>query len=167
MPVNDWSRVNAGIFHAFHVSWIAEIQDALNNGGLPPNYYALAEQIAGSLGPDVLTLQASGSNGSAPSDRPSTGRIAAATVPPKVHFTYSSLMDEYVSKQKTIVIRHSSDDRVIALVEIVSPGHKASRDGIRAFVEKATEALWRGYHLLIVDLQPQGRRDPNGIHGAI
>jgi hypothetical protein len=26
MPVHDWTRVEAGIFHAFHVAWIPEIQ---------------------------------------------------------------------------------------------------------------------------------------------
>jgi len=34
-------------------------------------------------------------------------------------------------------------------------------------VDKAAAALWRGYHLLVLDLQPPGARDPQGIHGAI
>jgi hypothetical protein len=38
---------------------------------------------------------------------------------------------------------------------------------LKSFVEKAVEALYRGYHLLIVDLFPPGRRDPSGIHAAI
>src|SRR5260370_20169657 len=76
-------------------------------------------------------------------------------------------MDEYVLKRRTLVIRHSSDDRIIALIEIVSPGNKASRHALRSFVEKATEALYRSYHLLIVDLHLPTRRDPQGIHGAI
>src|SRR5207302_10526518 len=57
VPVHDWTRVDAGIFHDFHHAWIEEIKRALNRGLLPPDYYALAEQIAGGLGPDVLTLQ--------------------------------------------------------------------------------------------------------------
>jgi hypothetical protein len=76
-------------------------------------------------------------------------------------------MDDYVSKQRTLVIRHASDDRVIALLEIVSPGNKASRHALRSFVEKAAEALYRGYHLLLLDLFPPGPRDPQGIHGAV
>ena len=35
MPVHDWTRVEAGIFHAFHVAWVPEIQKALNGGLLP------------------------------------------------------------------------------------------------------------------------------------
>src|ERR687884_439463 len=30
MPVHDWTRVDAGIFHHFHHAWIAEISSALN-----------------------------------------------------------------------------------------------------------------------------------------
>src|SRR5262249_33665914 len=150
----------------FHAAWLIEIRNALNSGVLPSDYYALAEQIAGSLGPDVLTLQSNGVNGADLSSS-SSGKIAVALNPPKVRFTAATEMDEYVLKQKSLVIRHSSDDRIIALVEIVSPGNKASRHALRAFVEKAAEALYRGFHLLIIDLQPPGPRDPQGIHGAI
>ena len=57
MPIHDWTRVTAGTWHDFHLAWIAEIRNELNGGRLPPSYYAQAEQIAGPLGPDVLTLQ--------------------------------------------------------------------------------------------------------------
>ena len=46
MPVHDWTRVNAGIFHDFNHEWISTNKRALNSGLLPPEYYALAEQIA-------------------------------------------------------------------------------------------------------------------------
>ena len=166
MPIHDWSRVGDGTFHAFHVSWIGHIQEALNSGVLPSDYYAMAEQIVGPLGPDVLTLQSDGDSGSdLTGDH--NGSVALATVAPRVRFTAQTEMDDYVLKRRTIVIRHSSDDRIIALLEIVSPGNKSSRHAFRSFVEKATEALYRGYHLLIVDLHPPTRRDPQGIHGAI
>ena len=54
MPVHDWTRVFDGAFHAFHLAWIAEIQKALNNGILPPDYYAMAEQVAGPSGAGCL-----------------------------------------------------------------------------------------------------------------
>ena len=59
MPIHDWTRVEAGIFHHFHHRWITAISDTLNSGVLPPQYYALAEQEAAGFGPDVLTLQES------------------------------------------------------------------------------------------------------------
>ena len=58
MPIHDWPRVFDGAFHAFHHAWIAELQKALNSGILPPDYYALAEQVAGPTVPDALTLRA-------------------------------------------------------------------------------------------------------------
>ena len=57
MPVHDWTRVEAGILHAFHHEWISEISRALNRGILPPQYYALPEQVAAGFGPDVLALE--------------------------------------------------------------------------------------------------------------
>ena len=60
MPMHDWTRVEAGIYHDFHHEWISEIKRALNRGLLPEDYYALAEQQAAGFGPDVLTLQSRG-----------------------------------------------------------------------------------------------------------
>jgi hypothetical protein len=167
MPIHDWGRVSAGVFHDFHLVWIAEIRTILNSGVLPEGYYAMCEQIAGPVAPDVLTLESSGSNGP-PSASPSGGGpIALATATPRVRFTAETEMEQYAARQRVVTIRHSSDDRVIALVEIVSQGNKSSRHGIRSFVEKAAEALYRGLHLLILDLHQPGPRDPQGIHGAI
>ena len=168
MPVHDWTRVNAGIFHDFHHAWIEELKRALNHGLLPQSYYALAEQYAGGFGPDVLTLQhlqapevASDEVGPAGS-----GALALAP-PPKVRFTATTEMAHYVARQNSVVIRHVSGDRVVALVEVVSPGNKSSRHSLQSFIEKAANALFEGYHLLILDLNPPGPRDPQGIHGAI
>ncbi|HXG11422.1 MAG TPA: DUF4058 family protein [Gemmataceae bacterium] len=165
MPVHDWTRVDAGVFHDFHHSWIEEIKRALNRGLLPPDYYALAEQIAGGLGPDVLTLQGP-ANGPSTVGAP-TGGIALATAPPKVHYHARTEIDRYAAKAKAVVIRHTSNHRVVAVVEVVSPGDKNSRHGLRAFVDKAVELLRAGIHLLIVDLFPPGPRDPQGIHKVI
>ena len=57
MPMHEWTRVADGIFHAFHHDWITELSRALNSGLLPEDYYALPQQQAAGLGPDVLTLQ--------------------------------------------------------------------------------------------------------------
>ena len=55
----------------------------------------------------------------------------------------------------------------MAIIEIVSPGNKESRNAIRSFVEKAADFLNQGVNLLIVDLFPPGPRDPHGIHKVI
>jgi hypothetical protein len=76
-------------------------------------------------------------------------------------------MEFYRRKQNTVTVRHVSGDRIVAIVEVVSPGNKASRHALRSFVEKTGEMLDKRVHLLILDLNPPGPRDPHGIHGVI
>jgi hypothetical protein len=166
MPIHDWTRVDAGIFHHFHHGWIEEIARALNRGLLPRQYYALAEQITGILGPDVLTL-ARPISGSLEAEAGASNGIAVATAPPKARFHARTEVDEYAATAKTVVVRHRSGHQVIAMIEIVSPGNKSSQTAFRAFVFKADQALLAGIHLVIVDLFPPGPRDPHGIHRAI
>ena len=72
----------------------------------------------------------------------------------------------YAKRADRIVIRHGTG-RVVAIIEIVSPGTKDIRHAIRSFVEKAADVLSQGIHLVIVDLFPPPLRDPQGIHKAI
>ncbi len=169
MPVHNWTRVDAGIFHHFHHDWITEIARALNRGILPADYYALAEQHAAGFGPDVLTLQGD-RNGNADDLAgmvPVSGGGGVLLAAPKLQPTAETDMAFYRRKQSTIAVRHVSGDEIVAIVEVVSPGNKAGRNPLRAFVEKAAKLLDNQIHLLILDLLPPGRRDPQGIHGAI
>jgi hypothetical protein len=76
MPIHDWTRVDAGLFHAFHQAWIVHLCDALNAGGLQPEYFALTEQLIRGPIPDVLTLRLSADD-DAP-DAPIPGLAVAA-----------------------------------------------------------------------------------------
>jgi hypothetical protein len=165
MPIHDWTRVSAGIFHHFHLEWIGDLSRVLNKGLLPSDYDALAEQVVAGLGPNVLTLRKPES-GPSSSVEPATG-IALAATPPRVQFRLRAEPDLYAAKAKTVVIRHSSNHQVIAMVEIVSPGNKTARHALRAFVDKAAQVLRAGIHLVIIDLFPPGQRDPQGTHKAI
>src|SRR5438128_9803329 len=167
MPIHDWTQVDAGIFHAFHHDWITEISRALNRGLLPAAYYALPEQLAGGLGPDVLTLRRPGSNGSPPAVEPPDGGVALAVAPPKVRIRMASEANRYAAKAKVVTVRHVSTHQVVAMVEILSPGNKNNQNGLNSFVRKAHEALAAGIHLLLVDLFPPSSRDPQGIHRAV
>ncbi len=169
MPIHDWTRVEAGIFHDFHHAWIEEIKRALNGGLLPEEYYALAEQHAAGLGPDVLALQGpSDDNGEAgPSKMPAGGGTGLLLAPPKIRLTAETEMEFYRRKQNTVTVRHVSGDRVVAMIEVVSPANKNTRSGFRSFVEKVAELLDKRVHLLILDLHPPGKRDPHGLHAAI
>jgi hypothetical protein len=165
MPIHDWTRVPAGIFHDFHHAWIEEIKRYLNRGHLPEGYYALAEQLTGRLGPDVVTLHPP-DNGSEPGENP-RGGVMVAERAPKVRFHARTETETYAAKAKAVVVRHASDHSVIAMVEIVSAGNKSSQNRVQSFVRKAEETLAAGIHLLIADLFPPTPRDPEGIHPLI
>ena len=76
-------------------------------------------------------------------------------------------MDEYALKQQTVVIRHSSQHRMIAMIEILSQGNKVSHHDFRALHDKAVSTLRLGIHLLLIDLPPAKAGDFRSIHGAI
>ncbi len=70
-------------------------------------------------------------------------------------------------KQNSVVVRRVSGDRIVAMIEIVSWGNKSTRQALEQFIKKVARFLDQGIHYLIVDIQPPGRFDPQGIHGAI
>jgi hypothetical protein len=166
MPVHDWTRVTDGTFHDFHYSWVLEIKRALKRGILPKGYYVMAEQVGGDLGaPDVLTLQAA--TQLPESEGSLSGTATLTESPPVVHAHTTITRDSYARMQRTVVIRHTSNDRIVAMIEVVSAGNKSSRHAMRSFLDKAVAALDGGVHLLLVDVHPPGPRDPHGIHRAV
>lgn len=163
MPIHDWSRVDDGTFHDFHHAWTAAIRSALNSGLLPAGYYAQSEQVAGNIGPDVLTLhRPPEGNGVA------MGGTAVATMPPpQTALTLRAEVSEYTARQRSVIIRHARNHRIVALIEILSPGNKASEYAYQTLLTKVAGALCQGIHLLLIDLLPPTPRDPNGLHAAV
>lgn len=159
MPIHDWSRVDANVFHHFHQRWTMAICDALNVGLLPPGYSALAEQHAAGFVPDVLAVERR-----RPKPDGSTGGTLVAAPPRTLHVIRAK--ETLAARGNRIVIRHRLGE-IVCVMEIVSPGNKGSRAALRSFVEKTVEFLNRGIHLLVIDLLPPTPRDPQGIHKAI
>jgi len=172
MPAHDWTRVTAGTFHSFHLGWIAELTRALNSGLLPRDLYALAEQRAAEFEPDLLALEhhdEDADQSREPEEFSSSGAgTALAVARPKAHVI--GQVDEaalYALKRRTLTIRHATNDRIVALLEIVSPGNKDRPQSVQRFVDKAVGALQAGYHLVVVDLFPPGPSDPAGLSSAV
>jgi hypothetical protein len=124
MPIHDWTKVDAGIFHDFHGLWIQVIKLALNDGLLPPDYYALSERV--NVLPDVIS-----------------------------------------HKQSRLSIRKINDDNLIAVLEIVLPENKESKQTLRSFVDRAVDLLRKRIHLLLIDLILPNPRDSEGIIASI
>jgi hypothetical protein len=158
MPVHDWTRVDAGIFHAHHVAWLSEISKTLNRGLLPEGYYALPEQHAGRSIADLVGSYAQRSCGE-------IGGTAVSEAPPTVR-RHATLQRSTTARRRTLAIRHVTGHRLIALVEILS-AVKARAMQIEAVATKAVDALDAGVHLLVVDLFPPGPHDPYGMHCVI
>lgn len=178
MKVHDWRRVGAGIFHDFHTTWLSHIKEALNAGILPEGFYALAEQQAGDFGPEVVALHLgfqdlSGSPPYEPADDGDTdqdgGMVAVAEAPPVVRLAVEAgeETEYYFAKRRSVVIRHSSDDRVVAIIEIVSPANKHTSERVHEFCEKVVTALKEGVHVLVIDLLSNTNAASDGMHGAI
>ncbi len=163
MPIHDWTHVQSGTFHDFHQDWTIEIRRTLNAGLLPPGYFAMADQRVEGPEPDVVALQLR-----SPTNQPprQVGGTAVVEALPPLRQSASVAASVYARKANRIVVRNQLG-RVVAVIEVLSPGNKDSRNAVRAFVGKAIDFLRNGIHLLLIDLFPPTPRDPEGIHQAI
>lgn len=170
MPMHDWTRVIAGTYHSFHCAWITHLQEALNAGLLPAPYYAQSEQRAGNIQPDLLALrETNGDAELAESPRGNGGLVAVAEAPPRVHLAQEASLEAafYLAKRRSLVIRHATGDRIVALVEIVSPANKHTHSAVEDFLDKVLSALRLGIHVLLIDPIPPTKHDPQGLHALI
>src|SRR5947207_4435473 len=121
MPIHDWTRVYAGLFHDFHQTWSICIKNALNAGMLPPGLSALVEQKAGPKESDVLTVDAFTEQRRAGE---SNGGLLTME-PPATRIVRKSSKESYADLANRIVVKHKLG-RTVAVIEIVSPGNKDS-----------------------------------------
>jgi hypothetical protein len=55
----------------------------------------------------------------------------------------------------------------VALLEIVSPANIDRTSSAAEFAAKIDSAIESGVHVLVVDIFPPGKHNPEGMHGAI
>ncbi|MBY0395781.1 MAG: DUF4058 family protein, partial [Thermoleophilia bacterium] len=137
MPMHDWTRVEPGTYHNFHQDFIIELCRTLNREILPEGFIAMADQRVGGPEPDVVALRLGG-----PDDR---GGVAVAESPPAIRraAAVESEAALYARKADRIAIRQGLG-RVVAMIEVVSPGNKDTRAAVGGFVAKAVEFLRNG-----------------------
>src|SRR5947209_10092644 len=137
-------------WESFHSSWATWIGDALTERWLPPNY--IAEEHA-HLGPsveiDVATLKRPGS---ANREEGGPARAAVGTVvwaPPAADGVLPAVFPD------TFEVRVLSTDtgpRLVAAIELISPGNKDRPTERRAFATKVASYLYQGISVIIVDI---------------
>lgn len=154
MPLHDWTRVKAGLFHHFHNMWLGYLVDALNDGRLPGGYFAVTDQRVGIHIPDISAagpVRGTGDRG-APGPRPRADRTATLAI------------RRPVARRRVVVV---DGDAVVAAIEIVSPGNKDGPKNAAEFAAKAADVIAAGVHLAVVDVLPPGPADPGGMHPLI
>ena len=157
MPIHDWTRVESGLYHVFHQDWTMRLYYALNSGVLPSGFTALTDLKVEGYEPDVMAVH------SDPHLTPDGG-VAVADAPPRTRQTVRARTEAavYARKANRIVVRRGLGP-VVAVIEVVSPGNKDSRNAARTFIEKAVEFLRRGVNVLLIDPFPPTARDPHGL----
>lgn len=153
MPMHDWTKVKAGIYHDFHSLWVMAIRHTLNNGVLPAGYYALSEQRVAAVEADVLTLQSAGPEPPAAGAEPAVELLERAEKARR-------------PRGRRLLVRDGNHE-VVAVIELVSPGNIKDRENYAAFVGKAADVLASGIHLLVIDPFRPPKHSPGGLHAAI
>jgi hypothetical protein len=163
MPIHDWSKVPAGRYHHFHQTWAVTICDDLNAGRLPEDYFALVEQHGIGMIPDVLTLKQPEQ-----SRKPrGSGGVTGTLTPPRTRFVSTATEIEMFALRGNRIVVRSVGDRIVAVIEIVSPGNKDCRASLKKFVKKTLAFVERGVNVLVIDPFPPSSINPNGIHPLI
>ncbi len=158
MPIHNWKGVPHAYFHAHHHAWISELLRTLNSGLLGEDFYAVVERNFETVGPDILALQKHGNQG---------GGTATRAVQPRPQLVFRTNAEFYRKKKSVLAVKHVSEDRTVAILEIVSAGNKGGRRPFQQFLDKCIDLIDSGIHLSLVDLHPRTARDPDGIHNAI
>ncbi len=171
MPIHNWKLATAGTYHDFHLKWIAAMTNTLNSGMLPPELFAMAEQVIGGPAPDVVTLrdwpEAPAVRLLADGTRQLGGvaTLPEPLAPPQTEIVLAAGVN-YVRKKSQIVVKHELG-QVISVIELVSPGNKHSRSEMDRLVNKSVELIESGVNLLVFDPFPATSRDPQGIASLI
>ena len=160
MPVHDWSEVDTNVFHHFHQAWALTISVGLN-ARLPEGYSALMEQRSPQFEPDILALERT------PRNRHPRNGGGTATLPmPTTRHAVETTDSRLAARGNRIAIHHRMGD-IVCILEIVSPGNKSGRAAIKAFVDKTADFLEAGVHVVLIDLFPPNRLNPNGLHDLV
>src|SRR6516162_1074676 len=111
MAIHDWTHAPPGYFHHFHQRWAGAICDALNDGILPPDLFALVEQRTIGVAPDVLAIseRAGGTH-----TRPS----APLSARPTARFVTQAEPQAYAARANRVAVR-SAEGEIVAVIEIV------------------------------------------------
>jgi hypothetical protein len=134
-------------WESFHVTWAGAMADALNEDLLPEGYFAEEHAHAGApVEIDVATFADDHPGPAANGTATRTARTYTPPAPPLV--VPAAFPDTFEVR----VYRAEGGARLVAAVELVSPGNKDRESHRRAFAAKCAGYLAEGVGLLVVDV---------------
>ena len=147
-------------WESFHVNWAGAIADSLNESLLPEGYFAEEHaQLGSRVEIDVASF----------TDSESPGRRSAqtATLPPRAWAPPAPTIivpAAFADAFEVLVFENEGGTRLVAAIELVSPGNKDRAGHRQAFAVKCASYLCRGVSLIVIDIVT-GRRE--NLHNAI
>ncbi len=155
MPLRDHFRPPLAArrpWEALHGGWPMEIVKQLN-ARLPLEFEAEPRVHLGSAFEiDVSTYERDSANSSSPLAAPQNGSVATATWSPGEPTLLLETDVPTPSEYEVLVYDVSLERRLVAAIEIVSPGNKDRPENSRSFVYKCESLLHRDVCVAIVDL---------------
>ncbi len=135
-------------WESFHVNWAGAIADDLNESLLPEGYFAEEHaQIGPRVEIDVATFTDSEASG------PGVG--GTATLPSRAWAPPAPAMvapAAFPDAFEVLVFENEGGTRLVAAIELVSPGNKDRAGHRQAFAVKCASYLCRGVSLIVIDI---------------
>lgn len=154
MPLRDHFRPPLARQHSWeelHGQWPGVIVGKLNSF-LPPEFAAAPRVHLGSAFEiDVSAFELENPAAWRPQS-PDNGGVAMAVAAPAGAMVLLDGDFPTPSEYEVLVYDVSLERRLVAAIEIVSPGNKDRPESRRAFVNKCESLLYQGIHVAIVDL---------------
>jgi len=134
-------------WESFHGTWASEIMAVLNEGALPPGYFAETQVHVGSrVEVDVASFQAAETVAPEPQDH---GGVSVQTAAPPTVLLMPAVFPDEIEVQ---VFESSGGATLVGAIELISPGNKERLETRRAFAAKCASYLQMGIGLVIVDI---------------
>jgi len=137
-------------WESFHSNWATRIADALTERWLPPDY--IAEEHA-HLGPSVEIDVATFAREGAGTAEQEGGTVA--TVGPRVWSPPAAdavIPSVFPDTFEVRVLSTDTGPKLVAAIELVSPGNKDRPTERRAFATKVASYLYQGISVVVVDI---------------
>ena len=137
-------------WESFHANWATKIADALTEQWLPPNYIAEEHvHIGPSVEIDIGSFAREPSASLAPHDGSVATLGAQVWAPPEPDGVVLSVFPDTFAVR---ILNTDTGPKLVAAIELISPGNKDRAGERRAFATKCASYLYQGISLIIVDI---------------